>query len=1079
MKPNFALTFTSDSIGLLHRTARGWLEIGVTPFDAPDLAEALSYLRRSALGLAPHGVATKLVLPDDQILYLTLDAPGPSDTAREAQIRRALEGRTPYDVADLVFDWAGDGHQVQVAVIARETLDEAESFAAEHRFNPIAFVAQPDPARFGGEPWFGPTRLAASLLPEGEVVEREQAPMRVVSRNRAPEVEAPALPVAAPALSEAADPAPSWTAADETPEEAPEEAHEEAWASDWQEPEAVAIAEPDPQPWPEEMAEAIADLPPEPEPEPEPERVPEAVIAAPVAEPEGEPLQAAFDLAPPRPPLAGPEVIPPVTAPPRRYAPPLPETAPEPEPEPVMAPPTDADPILPASALPEIEADEPALNPTLAQTAGPKTADPGLPLPDLLDSSMLAHALAAGVPPLPEAPFIAIDDEPEVASFTAPAADAPAAAGPKVAVTTIINHRRTPAAPLTPPATAASAPAARPYDPALTDGLTGGLPDDLPLDPAAAAFDADPPAAPAPQIQAARAASLGAAPTRHGKASPAPAGATKPAAGKAAASLTAALPGKAKAAAAKIGKPAARSTQAAAGSTLVAPPPPAEAAAPMRGRPPMRRGKPRFLGLILTGLLLLALAAIGAWSSIALSRMNQPALDETELAALSAAEAEADGALTQDAPDAGASAEAEGTLPSVDDEALADGEDLAPASDAALTDQPAMAPAAAPALAQDQGPAAVPLGGDQDEIFLSSMDTPPRATDALTLAAPEVQADALPSPAAPPPPYGTQYEFDEKGMIRPTPEGIVTPEGLRLVAGPPPKVPPPRPDFIAAKAAAPAPAPETNAEANPAQVGADPRLQGFRPRPRPEGLIPPSADDAALDIPADRRMTSLTPRARPANLAKRAEDRARDLAAREAAQAASLSATAVAAAQPGAAAVPQEEDPTAEAVAAAAAAGPRVAPISPQAVTISRKPPKKPRDFDRRVQAAVAAAAAPSRRAQPAPEEPEPSRTARSAEPGEDEEPVAAAAKAPKVPTKASVAKNATFVNAINLSRTNLIGVYGTPSKRYALIRLGNGQYKKVRVGDRVDGGTVAAITESEVRYKKGGRMVSLAMPRG
>ena len=46
--------------------------------DAPDLSEALSYLRRSALGLAPHGVATKLILPDDQILYLDLEAPGPA-----------------------------------------------------------------------------------------------------------------------------------------------------------------------------------------------------------------------------------------------------------------------------------------------------------------------------------------------------------------------------------------------------------------------------------------------------------------------------------------------------------------------------------------------------------------------------------------------------------------------------------------------------------------------------------------------------------------------------------------------------------------------------------------------------------------------------------------------------------------------------------------------------------------------------------------------------------------------------------------------------------------------------------------
>ena len=104
---------------------------------------------------------------------------------------------------------------------------------------------------------------------------------------------------------------------------------------------------------------------------------------------------------------------------------------------------------------------------------------------------------------------------------------------------------------------------------------------------------------------------------------------------------------------------------------------------------------------------------------------------------------------------------------------------------------------------------------------------------------------------------------------------------------------------------------------------------------------------------------------------------------------------------------------------------------------------------------------------------------ARKVEPGEDEEPDVAQTRAPKIPTTASVAKNATFANAINLRQTNLIGVYGTPSRRYALVRLGSGQYKKIKVGDRVDGGTVAAITENEVRYKKGGRMVALAMPRG
>jgi type IV pilus biogenesis protein PilP len=85
---------------------------------------------------------------------------------------------------------------------------------------------------------------------------------------------------------------------------------------------------------------------------------------------------------------------------------------------------------------------------------------------------------------------------------------------------------------------------------------------------------------------------------------------------------------------------------------------------------------------------------------------------------------------------------------------------------------------------------------------------------------------------------------------------------------------------------------------------------------------------------------------------------------------------------------------------------------------------------------------------------------------------------APKIPTKASVAKQATFKNAINLSKINLIGTYGTESKRYALVRQANGRYKKVKVGDKIDGGTVKAITANEVRYQKGGKLLSLKMPK-
>ena len=65
------------------------------------------------------------------------------------------------------------------------------------------------------------------------------------------------------------------------------------------------------------------------------------------------------------------------------------------------------------------------------------------------------------------------------------------------------------------------------------------------------------------------------------------------------------------------------------------------------------------------------------------------------------------------------------------------------------------------------------------------------------------------------------------------------------------------------------------------------------------------------------------------------------------------------------------------------------------------------------------------------------------------------------------------------LDKTALIGVYGTPSKRYAMVRTAGGRYKKVKVGDSVDGGRIQAITATEVRYQKGARLLTLSLPKG
>ena len=95
----------------------------------------------------------------------------------------------------------------------------------------------------------------------------------------------------------------------------------------------------------------------------------------------------------------------------------------------------------------------------------------------------------------------------------------------------------------------------------------------------------------------------------------------------------------------------------------------------------------------------------------------------------------------------------------------------------------------------------------------------------------------------------------------------------------------------------------------------------------------------------------------------------------------------------------------------------------------------------------------------------------------DDAEPEPAPAPRLSIPTTASVARQATIENAIRLNRLNLVGVYGTAADRRALVRLPSGRYVKVKVGDRVDGGTVAQITDDALFYKKGSRTVSLALP--
>lgn len=969
MKPRFAIRFADDGLALLHRSRRGWVEVGDTAFDTPDLDQAMAWLRSSALGLSPDGIETWLVLPNSQILYVDVAVDGSNAAAQRAAIAAALEGRTPYDVADLVYDFILNGTVAQVAVVARETLEEAEGFAVQHGLMPVGFTAVPGPGRFDAAPFFGMTSVMAKLFP-GKVVRREARPVVVAL-----------APESMPAQSSAplADPE-----ADPTPEHLPGSAP----AAELSPASSVAVAEgpateaPAEAPILEPTAEsavAVAFVAPEPEPEP---------VLSPLAVPEAVPMQAVLAFDPPTAPVS-------------------------------------PSPVSPARAIPEVE-----------------EAPIALDVPDEYEAPRFA--LRAGDGLAVTSPETAADDD-----------DVPTPVPSGIAASLSFASRRTVEASIVRGETAKFSRAvggAMRGQPGLTapkDAPAPTAPNAMPLSPIAKADLARA----KPPVSERRT-------TARVTAKQSPAGAA-----------------------------------AAAKPTEFNPKP----------RPPVA-GKPRYLGLILTGVLLLFLAVAAALSNYLIAGLDwgdpTPEVETvsdtsvtrpaTEIASEGEAGPDAAGTLTAEtaeppvaAPDAAAPdattpdadapeigtaetaapqvATAEATPPPTETQQATAAPNQAPAAPAAAAVDPISEPSATPptvAVTDAANVATVPQA--PEAIILSGTDQAPAASDAGALPNSQAQGDPPPAAVAAPPPFGTVYQFDEKGLIVPTPEGIRTPAGVLLVAGPPPLKPPPRPEGLVPETVVPETlVPQTAAAVAPVPeaLPADPALAGVRPRARPADLSPPPTNSGAL-IPASASaievMTSLPV----------AQNTGRRPAARpQAVLDAGLQA--------------QQEQLAAASLAASALSDPNRSIL---AIAVSRRPAPRPADMARAVEAAVAAAArlpAPEPQPEPTPDpqpEANPDIAPEMLAEAETDEPEAAM---PNVPTRASVAKQATMANVLNMSKLSLIGIYGTPSNRHAMVRQANGRYVKVSIGDRIDGGRVAAITDSELRYQKGGRMLVLEMPQG
>jgi hypothetical protein len=163
MKPNFALSLSFEGIHLLLRAAEGWRLVDAVPLDSADLVGDLALLEAKARKLGKETVTSKLIIPNDQIKYITLETGDLDEDARDQIARDALDGATPYAVSDLAYAVSSSGSKTYIAAVAHETLAEAEAFAKEHNFNPVSWVSIPEHGNFNGEPFFGQTKTAGDI----------------------------------------------------------------------------------------------------------------------------------------------------------------------------------------------------------------------------------------------------------------------------------------------------------------------------------------------------------------------------------------------------------------------------------------------------------------------------------------------------------------------------------------------------------------------------------------------------------------------------------------------------------------------------------------------------------------------------------------------------------------------------------------------------------------------------------------------------------------------------------------------------------------------------------------------------
>jgi len=190
----YALSFSEDAVHLERRdrvdpgrrngAPAAWRHLGSVDFASPAFREEIARLRAMATGGEGTALPVTLIIPDDQILYTTLTVAPEGD--RERAVGRALDGLTPYAIEELSFDWAGEGDSVRVAAVARQTLREACDFAEQYGFEGQGYCAAPAAGLYPGEPVFV-LETAPRVRPQVDLAQAAVTSSALMIEEEAPE----------------------------------------------------------------------------------------------------------------------------------------------------------------------------------------------------------------------------------------------------------------------------------------------------------------------------------------------------------------------------------------------------------------------------------------------------------------------------------------------------------------------------------------------------------------------------------------------------------------------------------------------------------------------------------------------------------------------------------------------------------------------------------------------------------------------------------------------------------------------------------------------------------------------------